>query len=216
MRDYMIPQFDESIRHTLFPTRIWEYHLADTTILNEYTQKFIDIRENEDSGVYSGLGNWVSPDDLHLREEWFPIRDIFLSRVAAAVDDMGILHEDLHINCMWGNSHVDKSQHEIHHHPNSMFSGVFYLNAPEGSGDLFFTDPRGPISNTYVFDYKPGFNNFEIYKFKPTQGKIFIFPSWLQHGTQPGNFIGERISLSFNVMLKTKVSKRSIKWNYYD
>lgn len=211
-----IPLFEQSVRHILFPTRVWEYQLANTSDLDVYAQKFIDIREKEGGGLYSGLGNWVSPDDLHLRDDWQPIRDIFLSRVAAAVDDLGILHEDLYVNCMWGNSHIGSSQHQVHHHPNSMFSGVFYLSAPEGCGNLFFKDPRGPLPNTYVFDYKEGYNNFEIYRFKPTKGKIIIFPSWLEHGTEPGDFEGERISLSFNVMIKTKISKRSIKWNYYD
>ena len=94
-----------------------------------------------------------------------------------------------------------------------MFSGVMYLATPgKDKGKLFFTDPRGVAPYSYVFEYVDGYNNHELVEFIPEKGKIIIFPYWLQHGTNPGDFDGgERISLSFNVMLKTKINKRSIK-----
>lgn len=210
-------RFVYTAQHNLFPTPIWEFVLEDVSIADKFAQKFIQLRETEeDKGIHSGGGNWVSPDDLHLREDWNPITEIFLSRVKEVVDHLGIIYEDLEITCMWGNSHVGTSQHQMHHHPNSMFSGVFYLSAPENCGNLIIKDPRGALPTTFVFDYKEGYNFFEINKIVPSAGKIIIFPSWLEHGTDVGSHEGERISLSFNVVLKTKVAKRSIKWRYYE
>lgn len=205
--------YNEMKRHKIFPTTVWEYQIADPNFLDEYAKKFIDIRENEGGGLYSGLGNWVSPDDLHEREDWKPIKDILIDRMHVALQDQGIMYDDIVINCMWGNSHEGKSQHQVHHHPNCMFSGVMYLATPGiDKGNLFFTDPRGVAPYSFVYEYEKGFNNHELIQFVPEKGKIIIFPSWLQHGTNPGEFGGEeRISLSFNVMLKTKINKRSIK-----
>ena len=93
---------------------------------------------------------------------------------------------------MWAAIHDSCMAHMPHTHPNATVSGVYYVNVPEGSGDLFFEDPRGAL---------PPFGNRHIVK--PQAGKILLFPPWLVHGVAPSCGVSSdnpRISLSFNVL----------------
>ena len=205
----------EAVKYNLFSSTIWEYQLTDADFLKEYADKFISIRETTDDGVYSGLGNWVSPDDLHTKIEWKPIRDLLINRLETALSTTDIKYSGININCMWGNSHSGKSQHELHHHPNSMYSGVIYLATPGDNfrGNIFFRGPRGVAPYQFLYptirdDYS---SQNPFHEIRPEVGKIIIFPSWLEHGVHAGDFEGERISLSFNVFLKFNNTNRSIR-----
>ena len=74
-------------------------------------------------------------------------------------------------------------------------SGAYYVNAPPGSGDIVFHDPRGAL---------PPFEHTLRY---PAQvGHMVVFPSWLVHEVLPNALAGEwasarakRVAVSFNL-----------------
>ena len=46
---------------------------------------------------------------------------------------------------MWANINYPGSYNKQHIHPNSQWSGVYYVKVPKNSGSLFLEDPRpGP------------------------------------------------------------------------
>jgi hypothetical protein len=50
----------------------------------------------------------------------------------------------------------------------------------------------------------------------PEKGSVYIFPSWLPHGvdiSQNQPDAPERISLSFNIMLKAKIELPTARWH---
>ena len=114
---------------------------------------------------------------------------------------------------MWANVSKSKNRHALHLHANSYFSGVLYLDAPSSPGNIGFKDPR-VASEMLSFDYKLGsmFKERTI-EIEPKPGRMLMFPSWLSHGTKPGNFNDSenRISLSFNVLPKVNVQDFSRK-----
>ena len=149
--------------------------------------------------------------------------DIFEDRLNAVIEDCGIVAKGINMQCMWGNIHKSGSSHQLHSHPNSVFSGVMYLETPnEGDdyvGDLMFRDPRGVAPYQWVFDYADKRDDpSDMWTFRPEKGLIIIFPSWLEHQANKCSFGAdkERISLSFNALIDTTVTKHSIKLNYYD
>lgn len=90
---------------------------------------------------------------------------------------------------IWATFHFSGISHLIHTHPNSLVSGVYYVDIPEDNfGLLLLEDPRGP--------YPPFDNRIKI---KPSTGDIIIFPSWLPHQVSPTSNINPRISIAFNV-----------------
>lgn len=89
---------------------------------------------------------------------------------------------------LWTSIHQNGTFHAAHHHQNSAISGVFYIQVPEGAGDIVFYDPRGAL---------PPFG--KTLHIKPEVGKIVVFPSWLLHEVQPTISTKSRISISFNI-----------------
>ena len=100
---------------------------------------------------------------------------------------------------MWLNRNGPGDINKIHIHPHSMLSGVYYVQVPPGSGNIEFLDPV--IARTATTYPKSGKTqrNASTAEFEPVEGKLIIFPSWLQHWVQPNRGTGERVSISFNV-----------------
>jgi len=70
---------------------------------------------------------------------------------------------------------------ENHTHPLSGISGVLYINVDEQSSPLCFFNPNQHIYNTYCKNHTE--YSFLWAKFQPKKGELYIFPSWLCHGS---------------------------------
>ena len=93
-----------------------------------------------------------------------------------------------------------------HRHNNTQFSGVFYLQTPENSGDIIFTTRNATWINSYWEPSLTGYddlNSFEK-RFSPQQCGIFLFPAHLDHYVTPSHSEEERYSISFNYNLDGK------------
>ena len=83
----------------------------------------------------------------------------------------------------------------IHNHGYSDISGVYYFQTTEDDGKLFFTSPVPTLESSYV--YQQLGNRWEH---KPMEGKLLLFPGWINHGIETNQTDNSRISLSFNIM----------------
>jgi uncharacterized protein (TIGR02466 family) len=101
----------------------------------------------------------------------------------------------------WANVLRAGGYHNVHDHPNAVWSGVYYVRAapPDKArplaGAIEFLDPRqGADANSL-----PGSILRERLRFAPSPGLMIVFPGWLRHLVHPVAGDGERISISFNV-----------------
>lgn len=91
--------------------------------------------------------------------------------------------------------------HNSHNHPNSVWSGVYYVDAgrpaPERplAGDLELLDPRVG-ANMAPFAAEAFERRLRV---KAAAGLMVCFPAWLRHLTHPYAGLGERIAVAFNV-----------------
>lgn len=199
----------------LFPTTVYTAQLDEPEFLNEYVAYLHTLRANE-QGRENANGNWCSSDDLDVDVRWQGVKELILKTVKITLDDRGIIYKDVRMTCMWANIHATGSFHQQHNHPNCMYSGVIYLKVPsKDPGNFYFRDPRA-AANNIVFDYEPGKDPHDYYSIVPTQGKILVFPNWLEHGTLAGEYgEEERISVSFNVTLECEIkSKHTVRAEY--
>ena len=104
----------------------------------------------------------------------------------------------LNINKMSGSS-----AHPSHTHPNSVLSGILYLNTNDTCAPIIFKDPR-PYSK--VIDYKqiPQYNNIPClnpsFTIKPKTGMVLMWPAWLEHEVPLAPDANDnRITLVFNL-----------------
>ena len=106
----------------------------------------------------------------------------------------------------WGNLQKKGNYIKEHRHNNTQFSGVFYLQTPENSGDIIFTTRNATWINSYWEPSLTGYddlNSFEK-RFRQQQCGIFLFPAHLDHYVTPSHSEEERYSISFNYNLDGK------------
>ena len=187
--------------HLLFPTciHILEYKnfesIKDELVQHVYEEKNRDPKGRE----VSNRGGWQSRDFVKDDKIFSIIGKIFCE--LPTILNKGI---SFSLDC-WFNINEKGSYNTKHIHPNSDFSGVFWLKAPMNSGDIVFDSPHNFSSFMERISYTEKFKNdtgcTDRYFFNPIEGKMLIFPSSLEHEVQPNESDEDRISVSFNIKL---------------
>ena len=89
------------------------------------------------------------------------------------------------------------------------WSGVYYISQPHTnhkySGKLEFLDPRSDLPNWRIIG-GPAFRPKR--RFRPQEGEIVIFPSYLTHWVYPNDTDENRLSLAFNATFKRKKQRK--------
>ena len=81
-----------------------------------------------------------------------------------------------------------------HDHGSFDISGVYYISTTGEDGDLYFMNPNKMMKCSRVTE-----SYEQMHYFKPETGRLFLFPSWLDHGVSENKTSSDRISLSFNI-----------------
>jgi uncharacterized protein (TIGR02466 family) len=145
-----------------------------------------------ESNVNTTFGRYDPAEDEKFKNLFNNI-DKHVQQFASAYES----YEPYENNGSWLNFNSRDQYQEIHIHPESIFSAVFFLQAPENSGNLFFKDPRLDM----IPVKKPkeeNFLNYEKVFYKPEPNKLVIFRSYLPHGVTLGENEKDRISLAVN------------------
>jgi uncharacterized protein (TIGR02466 family) len=126
---------------------------------------------------------------------------------------ISILHKCEHISS-WIMLHQGGDFAQRHLHTNSMFSGIYYINAPNTSGDLYFHCPinantfKTPTIDPTIIE--KNIYNSHTYKIVPKNNMLVLFPSHLIHSVSE-NISGEkRYCLAFNYFLRGKFGSHEV------
>ena len=82
----------------------------------------------------------------------------------------------------WLNINKYKDSNVVHNHPDSILSGVYYVNVPEKSGRIVFRNPTISYLGSFWPDKIMSIfnnNNSSLWKIDPKDDLLLIFPSWL-------------------------------------
>jgi uncharacterized protein (TIGR02466 family) len=102
----------------------------------------------------------------------------------------------------WINFFYPNQSEQQHNHYGNFLSGVYYVTAPEKSGAYAFFDPavqKTMWKGQYLSKAAPNMTNFNDGQYQPEEGKIIMFPSWLEHAVYANKSNDVRISIAFNV-----------------
>ncbi len=191
------------IPQALFPSMVWTTLFDDREAFNaSLLQRALALRASDPAGVQNtNVHGWQSPNNLQDLPEF---NDINL-RILQICDRIG---ESLHFRPgmqfllqSWLNISPPGASNKLHFHANCHFSGVYYisLKAPE-CGSIYFRDPRvASRMLTYPVDRVSDFTAEEI-RMRPEEGRIYVFPGWLEHGVEENLSDRDRIGISFNVL----------------
>jgi len=192
-------------REVLFPTPVYYKDIPNSVELNNYLfnhiKKWAETTPSE-SKTNSGTG-WHSPTDMNKKEEYNPLTKELFKMAEDCNVDYGIAPK-LGLGNMWANINPPGAYNKTHTHPNSLWSGVYYIRVPENSGKFFIEDPR-PGPNCYMPRRTKDLPKqlWRVVAYEAKEGRMVFFPSWLPHGvdinmnTEQGE-ASWRISVSFN------------------
>jgi uncharacterized protein (TIGR02466 family) len=200
------------VRNNYFPTMVFQYDVKDFEQLNKhlleltYAEREHGIAVNKSNTA--ALGSWHSATGLHKKPEYQPLLaeiDAVLARIS---DELKYAtDQELRVTTMWSIINPPGNGNRAHVHPNSLWSGVYYVQAPENAGKIEFIDPR-----TVIIMNQPKFETkkkrprecWTKVNFKPVPGRMIIFPAWLYHGvdvntTKEKGRAADRVIMSFNI-----------------
>ena len=185
------------IKEGFFPTLIYAQDFKLDT--NQMAQNIIQW-SREDGGVTkTNVNGWHSKTDMHTKQEYKPLIDE-LFRMAYEVFNEEFLDGEPKLGNMWANINPPGGYNKPHIHPNSLFSGVYYVKTPLNSGRLICNDPR-PGIQTCMPNRKKGQPPKHLWRevnLQPQENRAIMFNSWLWHTVEPNKSNEDRISISFN------------------
>lgn len=190
----------------MFPTTLLSCRLPDHERLNagllEYIEKLRGIAP--DGRTRSNVLGWQSGNlDYDV-----PSVAEFATLVLERAREYGLAHSwnfpshmQLIMREIWANVSGKHAYNNVHNHPNSLLSGVYYVKAERNCGDLLIADPRKQAWVMQPEFVERNQMNSSVHTIPPEVGKLIIFPSWLDHGVNPNLSDTDRISMSFNINL---------------
>ena len=191
------------IRELHFPTPIYILDIKDKN-LNAQLEKDVISWMNQDKGVIrTNIKGWHSTTDMHERPEFKRLANALYEAQKKIYIEEHLESEPV-LGNMWANVNPPGGMNRAHQHPNSLWSGVYYIKAEEKSGQLKIDDPRAAASMVrpkQKSDKVPSRLWRETH-YEPIAGRCIMFPSWLTHCVDPNESNDIRISVSFNFLQK--------------
>jgi len=186
--------------HHWFPTTIYQaFDLISDEENSAIRNRCLELY----SKIESGGENWICNAFTSLGKYDISQDKIFhpvISKVLEGIQEFSLsLNSDssYSLTQSWFNICNENSYQEYHEHSNSIFSCIYWVSAPEGSGNTIFATPLNTmISLKNVVKYD--FITAETAVYLPKEKSLIAFRSYLKHMVQIGTNKEPRISLSFN------------------
>lgn len=194
-----------------FPIPIWCLEFADFEPVNDEIRRQLaeldwDKLDRENRAAFESLhtfreDRFVSLDEVPAIRV---VLDYFVSACNAIAEERkwDIADRRMAVTSYWIHATNPGELTQSHNHKPAILSGVYYVDKPEGSGDLVFVD----INPYQEYNPKPKQGESDPIAspqilFKADEGTMLVFPSWLPHKVPMNTSDRRRVSISFNAEL---------------
>ena len=188
------------IKEEFFPTIVYAFDLPMAADLNPQLEKDILEWSQRDKGVKkTNVQGWHSQTDMQTKPEYKPLVDQLFLAMKQVWEDQH-LEREIVLGNMWANINPPGGSNQPHVHPNSLYSGAYYIKSPPHCGRIKLYDPRPGIQLIMPVRKSgdPGKSLWRECHLDPVPGRIIIFPAWMWHAVEPNESNDIRISVSFN------------------
>ena len=193
-------------RELHFPTPIYIADIVHPT-LNQELERDIIAWSNQNKGLKrTNVQGWHSTTDMHKKPEYAKLVSMLYASQKTVYDQEHLDSEPV-LGNMWANINPPGGMNRAHQHPNSLWSGVYYIKTPKNSGNLKIDDPRSVacMSRPRQKEGKLPDRLLRETDYEPKAGRLIMFPAWLMHCVDPNKSNDIRISVSFNFLQKCMV-----------
>src|SRR5262249_34482055 len=151
-----------------FPTLIYYCDVPAGDELNASIKPHLYAwRESEPEGIARSnareAGAWHSPVDMGTRPQFAALVAIVTASAVQIYSELGYdpTFEPCLIN-MWANINPRYGYNRGHVHPNTLWSGVYYVQTPVNCGRILFREPR-PQAQMVTPSYPQGSRKSEVW-----------------------------------------------------
>jgi len=192
-----------SMEYSLFSSLVFHHQIE-----NFNKEQLVDYAYSERTKYPRGAANsnvsgWQSEGFYHLTDN--PV----VETVGAALSKCHFFKERviLKLKSLWINVNGKGAFNMEHNHPDCDLAAVIWVQAPENSGKLVFKNPHGFTHHKmsmYTDEVQARNYQYTAYNFRPTEGSMLLFPSYLNHAVLFNESDYDRISISFNMVMEYK------------
>ena len=200
------------IRELYFADAFYYKDFKNSSEMNkDLISKILDWKHNDPEGdeVSNSLG-WQSRKTMQKQGSGF---GDFTSEINKFLHEVRIAEQygqstALTISNMWANVNYKYAYNKYHDHPNSLWSGVYYVQSPPKCGNIVFHKEwaRYQTIDKPIFSSSPPVHThqWDSVSYEPIEGRVILFPSWIGHQVEQNltdveGEDGYRISISFNI-----------------
>lgn len=191
--------FNNSQLHQVFAVPIWSTELPPPTQEEFEYIKNMDyiqhLRPNKKLSLTKKTYVIDTEDALsNIKANITSALDYYWHNVLCVREHLGL--RTLH---SWITKHGKDDFHPWHQDPNTLLSAIYYIRAPENSGELCFRKDLNycnlfPNVMEMKYHTKQPFNNRE-WRLTPKDGMLVIFPAHIEHQVSPSNSDEDRYAL---------------------
>ena len=204
--------FQFESRETLFPIYLWRFRIDDHVALNRGLLKEIAKRRSSEPGLENRQirYGWQSERDLFRRSEPAHQKlalaiNLIVGEAIEGLWQPGALAGYAIVANGWININPPGGYNAPHIHPDALISGTYYVSVPTGAnpfgGAIEFNVPH-PTLNTSNLRVMPMLA--DRVRVVPEPGLALLFPGTLPHWVHPNDSDQDRISISFNALIRPK------------
>ena len=186
---------------SLFSTPVYSV-IRDSELNLEESENIKSIIEE---GLRSNAGNKTTINSYIFEIKLKKIKEFCEQQIKKYVEIVISPSQELefYITESWINVTKPGEFHHLHYHPNSIISGVFYVNTvPEDQ--ISFNDPNYKVKGHFNFGGQKEYNiwNSAHWWIPVKNNQLILFPSWLEHEVKRVLGDKDRISISFNTFVR--------------
>ena len=195
---------DESKILALFPSVFLIARVADHTAIAKRLLPEIDkIRTAVPNGPAAGwacpvFSTLTSDPFLHRRDAFREIADVFHEEILAFAQrkSVDLDSQAISVDRCWLNVLCRGHSMDVHNHPNSFFTGIYFLQAPTDGASLSLHNPTQEIGLSVPIKKETPLNQ-EACTYQPVAGDLVMFDSYIAHSFRVHHSNEEHLNLSF-------------------
>jgi len=193
-------------RELHFPTPVYIADIKHPTLNQELERDIMDWYKKDKGITRTNIQGWHSTTNMNDLPQFKKLVDM-LYACQKTIYEQEHYESEPFLGNMWANINPPGGMNRAHQHPNSLWSGVYYVKAPKNCGHLKIDDPRASAAmwRPRQKDEEKPPRLYRETEYEPIVGRCIMFPSWLMHCVDPNNSNDIRISVSFNFLQKCMI-----------
>ena len=181
-----------------FSSPLYHSNIKDLDYFEIYTQLSVtNFKKSTHSELYVSTEEYILDYLPNLKQNIINHVDTYL------FERIELKPFEYFINYCWFNKIPPSGYSEIHMHPNSLYSGIVYIDVSDEGGEINFRHNINLTNNSikYVPEVKKNnIYNSESWMIRPKEGDIIILPSGVLHEVLKNRSDKDRYSFAFNIL----------------